>query len=233
MGALVDSETGLLTAERFRLATPAPSSPKAVAKVIRSIVEHFAWTGPVGVAFPGRVRHGHIHVAANLDKEWLGLDAGALFAERTGCPTVVINDADAAGVAEMAFGAGRGRRDLVLMLTFGTGIGSGLFYDGVLIPNTELGHLWLNGKHAETFAADRARKRDGLTWKEWARRVQEYLDHLEFILAPDLFILGGGISREKKRGEYLHLLKTQAELVGAQLQNEAGLIGAAHAACPR
>ncbi|MCH8961130.1 MAG: ROK family protein [Bacteroidetes bacterium] len=228
--APVDITTGALLAERYRLDTPQPSKPKAVAKVVAELTRHFDWHGPIGATMPARIKNGVAHTAANIDKKWIGTNVAQLFAQTTGCPTRVLNDADAAGVAEMAFGAGRGRMGLVLMLTFGTGIGSGLFIDGILVPNTELGHLIFHGDKAEAYAADSARKRDGLSWEKWAERLQQYLDHIEFILTPDLIILGGGISRPQKHQKFLHLIKTQADLVPAQLQNEAGIIGAASAA---
>ncbi len=228
--APVDTTTGELLAERYRLDTPRPSKPKAVARAVAELARHFDWQGPIGTTLPGRVKNGVAFTAANIDKRWIGTNAAQLFAQTTGCPTLVLNDADAAGVAEMAFGAGRGHMGIVLMLTFGTGIGSGLFIDGTLVPNTELGHLIFHGDKAEAYAADSARKRDGLSWRQWAGRVQEYLDHVEFVLAPDLIILGGGVSRPKKYEKFLPLLKTHADLVPAQLQNEAGIIGAAGAA---
>ena len=226
-GAPVDTDAGVLTHDRFRLVTPSPARPPDVALVANSIVEAFAWTGPIGFTMPGRVKQGIMHTAANIDNSWIGVDAGQLFAEATGCPTSVLNDADAAGVAEMAFGAGRGAMGVVLMLTFGTGIGSGLFVDGTLVPNTELGHLKLHGDKAEAYAAASAREREDLAWDAWAVRVQEYLDHVEFLFAPDLIIIGGGVSRPKKVNRYLPLLRTKSRIVPAQLQNEAGIIGAA------
>ena len=229
-GAPVNIKTGALVAERIRLSTPIPSKPKAVALTVREIVRHLDWRGPLGITMPGRVRNGIVLTAANIDDAWIGTHAESLFSKVTKCPSRAINDADAAGVAELTFGSGRGRDGVVLMLTFGTGIGSGLFIDGRLVPNTELGHLILHGNKAEAYAADSARKRNDLGWIEWAARVQEYLDHVEFLFAPDLIILGGGVSRPKRAKKYLHLLKTNADLVLAQLQNEAGIIGAAGAA---
>ncbi|MFQ5570197.1 MAG: polyphosphate--glucose phosphotransferase [Rhodothermales bacterium] len=228
--APVNIDTGDLTEKRHRIDTPHPATPETVARVVAHLTRHFDWHGPVGITLPARVKNGIALTAANIDASWIGTDAGAAFARETGCPSLVINDADAAALAEMAFGAGRGHTGLVLMLTFGTGIGSGLIMNGTLVPNTELGHLELNGRKAESYAADRARKQGNLSWKQWAKRVQEYLDLVEFLLAPDLIILGGGISRPKKREQYLHLLKTKAVLAPAQLQNEAGIIGAAFAA---
>ena len=168
--------------------------------------------------------------ATNIDEAWLGTNGEQVFQQATGCPVRLLNDADAAGVAEMAFGAGRGREGVVLMLTFGTGIGSGLFIDGILVPNTEFGHFELNGKNAERYCSDRTRKRKELTWEQWAKRVQKYLRRVEFLLHPDLIILGGGVSRPKRLQHYFHLLDIDAEIVPAQLQNEAGIVGAACAA---
>lgn len=230
-GAPVDVQTGELMAERHRIPTPQPATPEKVSDMVAEIAEHFEWGGLIGCALPARVKRGVVLTAANIDESWIGTDAEKLFAKKTGHPTVVLNDADAAAVAEMVFGAGQGHDGLVLLLTFGTGIGSALFADGRLIPNTEFGHLVLagqeEGQDAEEYAADRVRKAEDLSWKDWAKRVQKYLDHVEFILAPDLIILGGGVSKPKKRGKYLDLLDTQAELATAQLQNEAGIIGAA------
>ena len=232
-GAPVDVSTGALTADRFRLSTPQKARPSDVALTAKAVAESFGWSGPIGFTMPGRVKHGVMHTAANIDDSWIGVDAERLFTDTTGCPATVLNDADAAGVAEMAFGAGRNEMGVVLVLTFGTGIGSGLFIDGTLVPNTELGHLKLHGDKAEAYAAASARKRDRLSWSDWAARAQEYLAHVEFLFAPDLIILGGGVSRPKKVAKYLHHLETKARIVPAQLQNEAGIIGAACAARSR
>ena len=229
-GAPVDTDTGELMAARHRLATPPPACPKVVAGVVNEIVRHFDWRGLLGVTMPARVKAGVVLTAANIDDTWIGTDAGKLFGETTGCEALVINDADAAGVAEMTLGSGRGCTGLALMLTFGTGIGSALFTGGVLVPNTELGHLKLHGDKAEAYAADSARTRNRLSWPDWAARVQEYLNHVQFLFAPDLIILGGGVSRPKRARRYLHLLSTKADLTLAQLQNEAGIVGAASAA---
>ncbi|HEX7069568.1 MAG TPA: ROK family protein [Rhodothermales bacterium] len=230
-GAPVDIETGKLVEERHRIATPQPATLDAVASVIGEISRHFDWHGPIGVAFPARIKKGVALTAANIDKAWINTDAAALFRKHTGCPCQVLNDADAAGVAEMHFGAGKGRNDLVLVATFGTGIGTALFIRQTLIPNAELGHILLPGRGpAEPYAADRARKEDDLTWEEWAGRVQEYLDRIEFLLAPDLIILGGGISKPKKTAKFLHLLHPVAQIVPAKLENEAGIVGAAFSA---
>ncbi len=229
-GALVDTAAGALTTKRHRIATPAPGTPDQVAGVVRLIVKHFAWNERMGVALPARVKRGIALTAANIDDSWIGIDASALLSNATGCETAVLNDADAAGLAEMTLGAGRGSGGVALVLTFGTGIGSALFIDGVLVPNTEMGHLELHGGVAEHYAAESARKRDNLNWTQWAGRVQEYLSHTEFIFAPDLIVLGGGVSRPKRTRKYLHLLSTSARLVPAKHQNEAGIIGAACAA---
>ena len=166
--APVDLETGELTEERFKILTPKPSNPEKMADVVAELVGHFSWTGPIGVTFPGVVRHGVVYTAANLDKSWIGTDADALFTKAAGAEVHVVNDADAAGLAEVRYGAGRDRKGVVLVLTFGTGIGSGLFMDGVLVPNSELGHLEIDGHDAESKAAASARDREGLSWKEWA-----------------------------------------------------------------
>jgi polyphosphate glucokinase len=237
-GAPVDTTTGELTADRFRLETPHPAKPKAVAETVGEVAAHFDWSGPVGVTFPGVIVRGTIRTAANMEPEsdWIGVDAVALFGQmlRTGDGQgteqrgpYVLNDADAAGVAEMAHGVGRGRKGVALMLTFGTGIGSALFLDGALIPNTELGHLQLRGKDAEHRASARIRDEKHLGWDEWAVRVQEYLTHVEALLSPDLIIIGGGVS--KHADKFLPDLTTHAEVVAAQLANTAGIVGAAMA----
>ena len=169
--APVDLSTGELRDERYRIDTPQPATPEAMALVVKELVDHFSWTGPIGAAMPTVVRHGVVYSAANIDESWIGTDADALFTAATGCDVAVINDADAAGVAEMTFGAGRGRNGVVIVLTFGTGIGSGLFVDGHLVPNTELGHIEIDGLDAEARAAASARKRDDLSWEQWAARV--------------------------------------------------------------
>jgi polyphosphate glucokinase len=231
-GAPVDLDKGDLAQERLKVLTPHPATPESVADGVQQVVEHFGWTGPVGLTFPGVVAGGAtIRTAANVDKGWIDTDARALFRERLGgLPVTVVNDADAAGVAEMSFGAGRGRGGTVILLTFGTGIGSALFVDGVLVPNTELGHLELHGHDAEKRASSKAREDHELTWEHWARRVQKYLAHVEMLFSPELFIIGGGVSR--KADKFLHFIEgVEAEIVPAQLQNNAGIVGAAmHAA---
>ena len=225
--APVDLATATLTQARVKVPTPQPSHPGAVVGAVRWLVAHFGWTGPVGITFPGVVVDGVIHTAANVDHSWIGRDARALFAEATGLEVSVLNDADAAGLAEMRFGAGAGQGGTVLMLTFGTGIGSALFTEGVLVPNTELGHLEIRGKEAEERASERTRELHDLSWGKWAERVDEYLARLEALLCPRLFIIGGGVSRQADK--FLPLLKLRAQLIPAAMQNNAGIVGAAMA----
>ncbi|MFJ3225749.1 polyphosphate--glucose phosphotransferase [Streptomyces sp. NPDC086783] len=227
-GAPVDLDQGELTQERYKVLTPHPATPDAVADGVKEVVDHFGWTGPVGITFPGVVTGGStIRTAANVDKRWIDTDARALLGERLGgLPVTVLNDADAAGVAEMRFGQGRDRKGTVIMLTFGTGIGSALFIDGALVPNTELGHLELHGHDAEKRASTKAKEDNDLTWEHWASRVQKYLAHVEMLFSPDLFIIGGGVSR--KAHKFLPLIEgIKAEMVPAALQNNAGIVGAA------
>ncbi|MER6787038.1 polyphosphate--glucose phosphotransferase [Streptomyces sp. NPDC000658] len=227
-GAPVDLDKGDLAQERHKVLTPQPATPEGVADGVQQVVEHFGWSGPVGLTFPGVVTGGStIRTAANVDKSWIDTDARALFSERLGgLPVTVVNDADAAGVAEISFGAGRDRSGTVILLTFGTGIGSALFVDGALVPNTELGHLELHGHDAEKRASSKAREDHELTWEHWAHRVQKYLAHVEMLFSPELFIIGGGVSR--KADKFLHFIEDiRAEIVPAQLQNNAGIVGAA------
>ena len=227
-GAPVNLEKGALAHERHKIATPQPSIPTAVAGVVAELVRYFNYQGPIGCTFPAVVQHGVTLTAANVDKSWIGANAEELFRTATGLPVLVLNDADAAGVAEMHFGAGKGRKGVVILLTFGTGIGSAIFTDGVLLPNTEFGHLQVRGKDAEHRAAARIRDEEDLSWKEWSERVNEYLQYMEFLFSPDLFIVGGGISR--KFDKYQKYLTTRAEIVPARLGNDAGIVGAAMAA---
>jgi len=227
-GALVDAETGEMISERFRLVTPKGARPADVAEVVGQVVQHFDWHGPVGCTFPAIIRNGVAHSAANVDDSWIGTDAQALFQETTGCPVTVINDADAAGIAEIVFGAGKDQPGVIIMLTLGTGIGTALFVDGHLVPNTELGHIEMNGDDAEQQAADSARKREDLSWKKWGKRLNQYFQTLEFLLSPDLFIVGGGVS--KKSQKFFRYIETRAPLAVAQMRNEASIIGGAMAA---
>jgi polyphosphate glucokinase len=227
--APVDLDTGTLVSERVKLDTPHPSEPEAVAGVVSELVTRFSWTGAAGITFPGVVADGIIRTAANVDKSWIGTDAVKLFETATGLTVSVINDADAAGLAEMRFGAGVGQQGTVLMLTLGTGIGSALFIDGILVPNTEFGHIEIRGKEAEKRAAEIVREEHALSWDKWAGRVDEYLEHMETLLSPKLIIIGGGISR--KSDKFLPLLTgLHAEVVPATLHNDAGIVGAAMAA---
>ncbi|MEO8511693.1 MAG: polyphosphate--glucose phosphotransferase [Chloroflexota bacterium] len=224
-GGIVDLLTGVLVGKRVHEATPLPSEPNVVTEVVAAICARLRVGGPIGVTFPGVVRAGTIETAANMDQSWIGLNAAALFGERLGRSVVVLNDADAAGIAEMRFGAGRGRRGVVVMVTLGTGIGSALFLDGGLVPNTELGHIIVAGKDGEKLAAASVRTSHDLSWTTWTRRLNAYLDRLESLLSPDLIIIGGGISRDHAR--FLPRLRVRAEVIPALLFNDAGIVGAA------
>jgi len=227
-GAPVDLATGAFAQERVRVMTPQPSTPKHIVKAVGEVVDQFDDTERIGIAFPAVVVNGVTRTAANVDASWIGTDAAELFSDALGRPVTVLNDADAAGTAEVTYGAGKDRPGLTIVLTFGTGIGSALFLDGRLLPNSELGHLQVRDKDAEARASDRAREADGLSWEKWAGRVEEYLKWLERLLWPDLFIIGGGVS--KKADKFLHLVHLDTPVVPAALQNEAGIIGAALAA---
>ncbi|MEV5754623.1 polyphosphate--glucose phosphotransferase [Actinoallomurus sp. NPDC052308] len=230
-GAPVDVDKGEFTRDRLRLPTPEGAPPREVAQAVAEIVAHFGWTGPVGVTFPGVVTDGVVRTAANLGDAWIDLAARDLFAEASGVPVTLLNDADAAGVAEMTFGVGRGRAGTVLMLTLGTGVGSALFLDGTLVPNTELGHIEIRGKDAERRASAHAREAHDWSWHDWAKRLSEYLGRIEDLLWPSLIVLGGGIS--KKADRFLPLLAdVRTPVVPAELHNDAGIIGAAMAAVP-
>jgi polyphosphate glucokinase len=223
--AVVDFATGALASDRLRIATPKPATPEAMAEVAADLVRRHGWTGSIGVGFPGIVHHGVVHSAANLDARWVGVDADALFTDACGADVVTLNDADAAGLAEMRWGAGRDVTGVVVVLTFGTGIGSGLFVDGTLVPNTELGHLELDGLDAESHAAASARERERIGWGEWAQRVDRYLRHVEMLFSPDLFIVGGGASKTAER--WLPKLAIDTPIVVAAMANNAGIVGAA------
>jgi len=228
-GAPVDLTTGKLLADRKRIVTPQPATPDAVTDVVREVAQSFGWTGAAGATFPGVVSNGVIRSAANVDNTWLGVDAAALFGKAIGGDIVVLNDADAAGLAEMKFGAGAGVNGSVLMLTFGTGVGTALFTDGVLVRNTEFGHIEIKGKDAEKRASEHAKVHHGWGWKDWTERVSEYLQRMEALLSPDLIIVGGGISKEAEKWVPL-LTGVQAKIAVATLQNDAGIVGAAMAA---
>jgi polyphosphate glucokinase len=223
--APVDVRSGKLLEDRRRLLTPHPATPAAVTEVVAEIVADFDWRGPVGAAFPAVIRRGEVMTAANVDPSWVGTDVDALLSARLSRPVVVINDADAAGLAEVRFGAGRGCAGVVLMVTLGTGIGSALFVDGRLVPNTELGHLEVHGHDAETRASAAVRTRKNLSWEKWGQRVNTYLQHVEALLWPELIIVGGGVSRRFDR--FARELDVRARVVAAALGNEAGIVGAA------
>ena len=227
-GAPVDLVTGRLVVERHKILTPQPATPTAVAEAVGQLAAQFDAPALAGVAVPAVVREGISATAANIDPAWVGCDIGEVFREALGCPVRVLNDADAAGMAEMRYGAGRERRGTVIMLTLGTGIGSAVFVDGMLWPNTEFGHLDIRGKEAEHRAAAQVRKNEGLSWEKWAGRVSEVLRVLESLLWPDLFIIGGGVIR--KQDKFLPLLECRTPVVPAALGNDAGIVGAALAA---
>ncbi|MPW31418.1 ROK family protein [Agarivorans sp. B2Z047] len=222
---IVDSTTGELISERHRIATPQPATPKAVAQSLKQMVEHFSWQGPIGCGFPATVHHGVAQTASNIDKSWIGTNVEALFAEYTDCPCYVVNDADAAGMAEMAFGAGHQHQGVVVIITVGTGLGSAVFVNGELLPNTEFGHIILEGRVAEHYASARVREAEELSWKKWGKRFNLYLQRLEFLMSPDCFIIGGGAS--KKFEKYQAQLNLKAEALPAQGLNQAGIVGAA------
>jgi len=229
-GAPVDTDTGALLASRLRIPTPELAKPKPVAKVVGELAAHFGWQGLVGCGFPAVVRQGVVFTAANIHKSWIETNVQALFSEAAKCPVHVVNDADAAGLAEMVFGAGKDQKGVVLMVTIGTGLGTVLFTDGKLVPNLELGHIELHGEDAELRATDAARKREKLSWKKWAKRFDFYLTSLEKLLWPDLIILGGGVI--KKYEEFAPYLTVKAKVVPAQFLNDAGIVGAALSARP-
>jgi polyphosphate glucokinase len=224
-GAPVDTSTGTLTEQRYRVETPQPSNVDHVTAAVAEVAKRFGEADHIGITFPGVVLGGVTRTAANLHRSWIDAPAAELLSAAVGGPVTVLNDADAAGVAEMRFGAGRGQRGVVIVLTFGTGIGSAVFVDGRLLPNTELGHLELHGHDAEERAAERAREEKGLSWAEWAHRVQRYLRHVERLFWPDLLVIGGGVS--KRSGKFLPLIDIRTPVVPAELQNNAGIVGAA------
>lgn len=225
-GALVDITTGRLTHKRYRIPTPQPSRPDAVAEAIHQIIKHFNWTGLAGCGFPSIVSAGRAMAHSNLHDSWTGIQIDEFLQDNCHVPFTVMNDADAAGIAEMAFGAGSGEQGLVIVITIGTGLGSGVFFNGRLIPNFELGHLTdPRGKIWESYASNSARKREGLSFEDWGYRLNEYLHHLKRLFSPDLFILGGGAS--KKIDQYIHTLTVDVPIRTATTRNDAGIIGAA------
>jgi len=225
---LVDAGAGRLTGEVLRRATPADAAPVAVMDLLAAMARELPSDGPVGLAFPAVAQRGYARTAANIDPRWIGTDARGLLEARLGRPVAFLNDADAAGIAEMTLGAGRGRDGTVMVLTLGTGIGTALFVDGRLLPNTELGHLEIRGEEAEHRASARVRVERNLDWPEWAAAVNEVLQAYHALLWPDVFIIGGGVTENWER--FGSLLRSPAEIVPAHFRNEAGMIGAAMAA---
>ena len=227
-GGIVDLDTGQLIGDRFKLDTPQPATPDAVAKTVAAVVREFGWTGPLGVTYPGVVADGIVRTAANVDKEWIGTNArDVISAELGGQAVTVLNDADAAGLAEEKFGAGRDNSGVIVLLTFGTGIGSAVIHNGVLLPNTEFGHLQVGGKEAEHRAASSIKEAKDWSYARWTEEVTKVLIVVEDLIWPDLFIAGGGISR--KADKWIPLLKNRTPIVAAALQNTAGIVGAAMA----
>jgi polyphosphate glucokinase len=224
-GAPVDTETGKLLGERIRIKTPDKAEPEPVAEVAAQIAQSFDWKKSIGIGFPAPIKNGIVMMAANVSEKWIGINADELFTSITGCPCKVGNDADVAGLAEMTFGAGKDQTGTVIMITLGTGIGTAIFSNGQLLPNTEFGHLEINGRDAEHQASDAARQRKDLSWKKYAKRLNRYMMTMERLFWPDLFIIGGGISKVHEK--FIPLLTVQAKVVPAQFQNEAGIVGAA------
>ncbi|MFE2164948.1 polyphosphate--glucose phosphotransferase [Streptomyces sp. NPDC059447] len=224
-GAPVDLKLGSLIGERVRIPTPHPATPEAVGDVVVQVLSQIGVPGPVGLTLPAVIRGGKVQTTANIDPAWMETDAAQLFARATGRDVRVVNDADAAGIAEMRFGAGQGRMGVVVMVTLGTGIGSAVFSDGNLVPNSELGHLPLHHGDAEDWAAESVREHDDLSWKKWAHRLEKYLELVQRLLWPDLIIIGGGVS--KKADKFLPHIELRTEIVPAQLLNDAGIVGAA------
>ena len=227
-GAPVNTDTGVLVAERFRVLTPKGAKPNPVAKIVKEVAAQFDWHNTIGCGFPAVIRNGVAESAANINEKWIGTNVAQLFSDATGCQVHVVNDADAAGLAEVTFGVGKGVPGVVMMITIGTGLGSALFIDGKLVPNTELGHIAVECDEAESIASDVVRKKEALSWKKWAKRLDKYLDTLERLFSPDLMILGGGVI--KKQEEFLPLLTVRTKIIPAELGNDAGIVGAALAA---
>jgi len=224
-GAPVNIETGELLAERHRIPTPAPSTPEAVSVVVQQLIEHFNWRGKVGIGFPSVVQNGIIRTAANIDNSWIGYPVNRFLSEKTGCEVFAVNDADAAGLAEMKLGAGKDQSGLVMLLTIGTGVGTVLFMNGQLMPNSELGHLQFKDSSVELYVSDAVKKNLDLSWKKWAKRFNEALTYYEQLFYPDLFIVGGGTS--KRFDKFQEYLEIKTRIIPAQLLNDAGLVGAA------
>ena len=228
-GAVIDLATGAIVGERFRLETPQPATPEAVTATVAEVVRHFDFGGPLGVTYPGVVVDGVVHTAANVDRSWIGANAAEQYSRALdGRPVTVLNDADAAGLAEQHYGAGRNRKGVVVLLTFGTGIGSAVIHNGMLLPNTEFGHIEVDGKEAEHRAASSVKERKDWSYRRWAKEVTKVLVAVENAIWPDLFIAGGGISRKAEK--WIPLLTNRTPVVAAELLNTAGIVGAAMAA---
>lgn len=228
-GAPINTETGVFLKDRYKIETPTPAKPEAMGKAVAELVNHFGWKGRIGVGFPSVVKKGVCYSAANIHKSWIGANIEEIFNEATGCPIKAINDADAAGIAEMRFGAGKGiDKGVILVLTLGTGIGSAIFVDGHLMPNVELGHLEMKGKDAEKRASAGVRQQKKLSWKVWGNRLNDYLRKVDSLINPDLIILGGGVS--SRYGKYQQFLTVRSRIVTAEFLNNAGIVGAALAA---
>ncbi|MGR9116675.1 MAG: polyphosphate--glucose phosphotransferase [Gammaproteobacteria bacterium] len=225
-GAIVDTVNGRLVSERHRIETPQPAEPEAVATVLAQLVAHFGWQGPIGCGFPAAIQHGIARTAANISPQFIGTNVDDLFSEATRCPCYTLNDADAAGLAEMHFGEGAAQTGVVLLITIGTGLGTVFFTDGKLLPNTELGHLYMkNGQKGEHYASDAVRKNKDLNWKQWGKRFNKYLIQMEALFWPDLIILGGGAS--KKFEKFQDQITVKARVKPAAFLNQAGIVGAA------
>ncbi len=227
-GGVVNLADGTLIGDRFRRDTPQPATPEAVAKTVQTVADNFEYSGPFGVAFPGVVTHGLVHTAANVDPSWVGVSLVDTLSGNVPGPVTALNDADAAGLAEVRYGAGKGHPGLIIVVTFGTGIGTAVIYNGQLVPNAELGHIELDGHDAESKAAASAREREGLSWEQWGKRADRYLRHLENLLWPELFIFGGGISKSPQK--WVPFLHTRTPIKIAAMRNNAGIVGAALAA---
>jgi polyphosphate glucokinase len=224
--AIIDTATGELSSEKHRILTPHPATPEAMAGAVNGLFRHHRWKGPAGMGFPAAIQHGIVRTAANIDPSFIGLPISEYFSGETGCPVLVANDADVAGIAEIRFGAGKDHPGVVLIVTIGTGLGTALFSGGHLLPNTELGHVFLaNGQHAERYASETVRVTQGLGWENWGARLNLYLGTMESLLWPDLIVLGGGVS--EKLDDYSPMLTTRAPIVAARFLNRAGIIGAA------
>jgi polyphosphate glucokinase len=229
-GSLVDIGSGKLLEERYRIDTPKGGKVEDIAASVGEIVKHFKWKGKIGCTLPAVVQSGVVRTAANISKKWIGVNGLTLLSKATKCSVALLNDADAAGVAEMKFGAGKGRSGVVLLVTLGTGIGTALFVDGKLVPNTELGHLIVREKDAEEFASNRVREEKDLSWKKWAKNVDEYLEYIESLIWPNCIIIGGGVSKSAEK--FIPRISINAKVVPAKLLNDAGIVGAALATRP-